>query len=97
MGPRRAGRRLASALAAMCRSASSRSDTQDLLLLRLELLLGDDALRLELGELLEFRRVVRLRRCGGYRRGRRRIRLLRRDLLLVRLLVLPRVLLLLVV
>jgi hypothetical protein len=38
-------------------------DAEDLLLLRLELLLGDDPLRLQLRELLKLRCVVRFCRC----------------------------------
>src|SRR4029453_9145163 len=47
------------------------SDSEDLLLLRLEVLVADDSLRLELGELLELLRVARLRRGSLHRSGSR--------------------------
>src|SRR5262245_52746820 len=48
-----------------CRGRSGRSDSEDLLLLRLELLVGDDSLRLQLRQLLELRGVVGLSRLSG--------------------------------
>src|SRR5829696_7707819 len=65
--------------------ASGTSEAEDLLLLRLELLLRDDALLLQLGELLQLGRVIG---SGGGRQRRRR-------LLVVALLILGRVLVLL--
>src|SRR3990170_7217198 len=75
----------------VCRSRRRRRplDPEDLLLLRLELILGKDPLRLQLSELLELGGVVELGRRGRGGRG------LRRHLLLVRLLILRSVLLLL--